>query len=129
MTLFIKTYFAALVPLMALDAVWLGLIVKDFNMRNIGFVVNTFKPVPALFFYLLYAAGLAYFVVRPTSGDPLFKVFLIGAFFGLCAYAAYDLTNQATIEGWPIVATLADLAWGAFASGATAVIATLLTRS
>lgn len=125
---FVKTYFAALVPLMALDAVWLGLIVKDFNVRNIGFVINTFKPVPALIFYLVYAVGLVYFVVRPTAGEPLLATFLTGALFGLCAYAAYDLTNQATIEGWPVAVTLADLAWGASVSGTTATIAALLTR-
>ncbi len=129
MALLIKTYFAALVPLMALDAVWLGLIVKDFNMHNIGFVINTFKPAPALIFYLIYAVGLVYFVVRPTAGEPLLTTFLTGALFGLCTYAAYDLTNQATIEGWPMVATLADLAWGAFASGAAATIAAYLTRA
>lgn len=126
---FIKLYISALVPLIALDAIWLGLIVKDFNMRNIGFVINTFKPAPALIFYLVYAAGLIYFVVRSTAGEPLLTTFLTGAFFGLCAYAAYDLTNQATIEGWPVIATLADLAWGAFASGTAATIAAFLTRA
>ncbi len=104
------------------------MIVKDFNVRNIGFVINTFKPVPALIFYLLYAAGIVYFVVRPASGEPTLNIFLIGAFFGLCAYAAYDLTNQATIEGWPVAVTLADMAWGAFATGTAAAIAMLLTR-
>lgn len=123
---FIKLYFAVLVPLIALDAVWLGLIAKDFNMRNIGFVINTFKPAPAIIFYLIYAIGVAYFVVRSTAGKSLIETFLTGALFGLCAYAAYDLTNQATIEGWPVIATLTDLAWGAFVSGTTATIATFL---
>ena len=39
-----------------------------------------------------------------------------GAAFGLVAYAAYDLTNQATMKVGSIQVTLADLAWGAFAS-------------
>ncbi|MSR73501.1 MAG: DUF2177 family protein [Candidatus Pacebacteria bacterium] len=126
---FIKFYLATIVPLMALDAVWLGLIVKDFNVRNIGFVINTFKPAPAIFFYLIYAAGLVYFVMRPTEGEPILKIFLTGALFGLCTYATYDLTNQATIEGWPIAVTLTDMTWGAFASGTAVTIAAFLTRA
>ncbi len=122
-------YFAALVPLVALDAVWLGYLARGFYAEKLGFLFNAVKPGPAIIFYLLYAVGLVYFVVRPTAGEPLFKIFLTGALFGLCAYAAYDLTNQATIEGWPVIATLADLAWGAFASGAAATVAAYLTRA
>jgi uncharacterized membrane protein len=36
-----------------------------------------------------------------------------GAILGLVAYATYDLTNQATLSGWPVAITLADIAWGA----------------
>lgn len=125
----IKAYLGILVPLMALDAIWLGYIVKDFNMRNIGFVIDTFKPAPALIFYILYTAGLVYFVLHPTAGKPAINTFLTGAFFGLCAYAAYDLTNQATISGWPVIMTLTDIAWGAFASGTATTIAAFLTRA
>ena len=32
--------------------------------------------------------------------------------FGLVTYATYDLTNLATVRDWPLVVTLADLAWG-----------------
>ncbi|HXM85353.1 MAG TPA: DUF2177 family protein [Stellaceae bacterium] len=30
----------------------------------------------------------------------------------MVAYATYDLTNQATLSGWPVAITLADIAWG-----------------
>jgi len=126
---FIKLYFATLVPLMALDAIWLGYLARGFYAEKLGFLFNTVKPGPAIIFYLLYAVGLVYFVVRPTAGEPLLTTFLTGALFGLCAYAAYDLTNQATIEGWPTAVTLADMAWGAFASGAAATVAAHLTRA
>ena len=36
--------------------------------------------------------------------------------FGLAAYATYDLTNFATLQGWPLSLALTDLAWGALAS-------------
>ena len=45
------------------------------------------------------------------------------ALFGLIAYATYDLTNQATLQGWPWIVTLADLAWGTVASGVAGAVA------
>ena len=36
----------------------------------------------------------------------------LGALLGLVTYAAYDLTNLATLEGFPLTVTLVDLVWG-----------------
>jgi uncharacterized membrane protein len=38
-------------------------------------------------------------------------------------YAAYDLTNLATIERWPVLVTVVDLAWGAALSGTASFVA------
>ena len=38
---------------------------------------------------------------------------MAGAFFGLVAYATYDLTNLATLKNWPLPVTIVDLGWGA----------------
>ena len=35
-----------------------------------------------------------------------------GALFGLLAYATYDLTNLATIQGWPWQVSVFDMIWG-----------------
>ena len=32
--------------------------------------------------------------------------------FGFCAYATYDLTNQATLKTWSTTITVIDMAWG-----------------
>ncbi len=37
---------------------------------------------------------------------------LHGAAFGFVAYATYDLTNQATLNGWPLAVSLVDMTWG-----------------
>ena len=47
-----------------------------------------------------------------------------GALFGFVAYATYDLTNMATLRGWPTIVTIIDMAWGTFLSAAVAGIAT-----
>jgi uncharacterized membrane protein len=39
------------------------------------------------------------FVLMPlVAGGSLVRVFLTGVFFGLVAYATYDLTNQALVR-------------------------------
>jgi uncharacterized membrane protein len=43
-----------------------------------------------------------------------------GALFGFFAYATYDLTNLATLRGWPVGLSLLDIAWGSVVSAASA---------
>ncbi len=45
---------------------------------------------------------------------------------GFVAYATYDLTNLATIEGWPLFVTVIDLIWGAFVASSTSVLSYML---
>ena len=47
---------------------------------------------------------------------------------GLAAYAAYDLTNQATLREWPLIVTVVDMAWGALLTGLVALVATVVTK-
>jgi uncharacterized membrane protein len=118
----LKHYLAALLVLLLLDAVWIGLVARNFYKAHLGFIMAD-HPVWAAAgaFYLLYVAGLVVFVVSPGVRErrPGLAA-LKGAFFGLVAYSTYDLTNLATVERWPLSVTLVDLAWGAVLSAATA---------
>jgi uncharacterized membrane protein len=51
-----------------------------------------------------------------------------GALLGLVVYGVYDFTNYSTLRQWPFVLTMADVAWGAVASAAAAVVVRLLDR-
>lgn len=118
----LKHYAAALAVLLSLDAVWLGLVARNFYKVHLGFIMAD-HPVWAAagVFYLLYVAGLVVFVVSPGVRERRpGKAALKGALFGLVAYATYDLTNLATVERWPLAVTLVDLAWGTLLSAATA---------
>ena len=64
----------------------------------------------------------------PLAGSWVAAV-LYGALFGFCVYAAYDLTNLATLRGWPLTVSLVDLAWGAVVTAAAAAIAFVAMRS
>jgi uncharacterized membrane protein len=77
----------------------------------------------AALFYLLFAAGVTYFVVQPLGAEgSLGRAFVVGAFFGLVAYATYDLSSQALVRNWPVVVTVVDLVWGALLTGLVSVI-------
>ncbi len=126
---FLKLYILTLIPLLVLDFIWLGFMAKGFYAARLGYLYgDRFNYIVAFVFYLLYSAGVAYFVVSPNLNASTFKVFLIGAFLGLIAYATYDLTNHATIKNWPLAVTVVDLLWGAFVTGATATIALNLLK-
>ena len=81
----------------------------------------TARVVPAVLFYLVYAAGIQVFVL-PVGQDAWPLTALNGALFGLFTYATYDLTNYATLRGWTAALAVADIAWGMVM---TAVVSTL----
>lgn len=74
-------------------------------------------------FYLLFVFGMVIFVVEPgVREQTLTSAAVRGALFGLVTYATYDLTNLATLKGWPMLVTFVDLAWGTFLSTVVALI-------
>ena len=63
------------------------------------------------------------FVLAPQADEPGWgKTVLMGALFGLFAYATYDLSNLATLKNWPVSLTLADIVWGTVLSAASACL-------
>jgi len=120
-----KTYFTILASLVALDAVWLGVITKSFYQKHLGHIFSgEFVVWPAAVFYFMYAFGVMYFVVNPAlEAKSLHLALSRGAFLGLLAYATYDLTNQATLARWPTIITVADVAWGVLATALVSAIA------
>jgi uncharacterized membrane protein len=122
----VKHYFITLFVFLVLDAIWLGLIAQPFYQAQIGFLLAK-NPnwAAAGVFYLLYVAGLVTLVVEPAlrAGTPPGWAALRGAFFGLVAYATYDLTNLATLDRWPLLLTVVDLAWGSLLGALTTLAA------
>jgi uncharacterized membrane protein len=125
-TLFIG-YCAALATLVVLDAMWLGVVSRAFYKARLGHLLLDRPNWPvAVLFYLILAIGIAVFPAA-TAGSWLSAV-LHGALFGLVVYAAYDITNLATLRDWPMAVSLVDLAWGTVATAA-AVAAFLAPRA
>ena len=126
----LKAYLLTLIPFVALDALWLGLIAPQFYRAQIGHLMAEQVNWPAAaLFYALYIVGMVIFVTGPAiqRGD-LRQALLRGALFGFITYATYDLTNHATLRDWPILMTVVDMAWGTTLGGLTALGATWLGR-
>ena len=111
-------YAIALGLFLALDGLWLGLIAKNLYATELkGLMTKDVKWAAAVVFYLIFLVGLVYFVIAPTikSGGS-HQLALAGALFGLVTYATYDLTNYATLKGFPFKIVVIDLMWGTFVS-------------
>lgn len=116
MNAFLKSYFAALLVMGVLDALWLGVLAKDFYRQEMGaLMAEQNRWAPALVFYFLYPAALVALALFP-AGQPLGMQIARAALVGLVAYGVYDLTNLATLGHWPLRLALVDTAWGTFAS-------------
>lgn len=128
--MFIKLYFIALPVFLAIDALWLTLIAKNFYAKHIGYLMaKNPNLLAALIFYLIFIAGLVVFVISPAlDGKTWLQALWMGALFGLVTYATYDLTNLATIKNWPLLVTAVDLIWGILVSSLVSIITFFLAR-
>lgn len=126
--MFIKLYLVAFPVFLVIDIAWLVLVARNFYAQQIGFLIAKNPNLLAAFlFYLLFIAGLIFFVITPALDKKSFThALLAGAFFGLVTYATYDLTNQATVKDWPLIVTLVDLLWGMTVSAAVSIITYLV---
>jgi uncharacterized membrane protein len=124
-------YLTTAVVFLAIDMVWLGFVAKTFYRDRIGHLLaEDFNLVAATGFYLFYVIGIVIFAVAPALQSGSWKTALtMGALFGLFAYATYDMTNLATLRGWPVAVTVVDMAWGTVITGVSATAGYFLTRS
>jgi uncharacterized membrane protein len=115
---------ATLVAFVALDAVWLAVVANAFFKSQIGPLLRAQPDLAvAAVFYLIYTVGLIILVVAPALRDRSAKsAAWKGALLGLTAYATFDLTNLAIIQGWTLAVTLVDVTWGAVVSAVASLV-------
>lgn len=111
---YLKLYLITFSAFIVIDMVWLGLVARTFYQKHLGFIMASSPNwVAAIIFYLLFIAGLLFFVVLPgLKDDSLKKSLLRALMFGLITYGTYDLTNLAVVKDWPVIVTVVDMIWG-----------------
>lgn len=107
-----------------IDGLWLTIIAKNFYKNNLkGLLLAKPNMSAAVSFYIIYVIGITYFVLTPAlSQSSLIYAVGMGAFFGMVAYATYDLTNLSTLKGFATKVALVDITWGVML---TATVSTL----
>lgn len=117
-----RAYGATALVFLTLDALWLTSMGSRLYRPALGALMRPdFDDLAAAAFYVCYLAGLVRFAILPSGSAR--EALLQGGCFGFVAYATYDLTNQATLVGWPWYLTAIDLAWGSVASATASVLA------
>lgn len=121
----IIAFVAATATFFLLDMAWLGLVAKEFYRSKLGHLMAADTNwAPAVVFYLIYIAGINYFVVVPAVAAQAWQVALLrGALLGSLCYATYDFTNWATLKDWPWTIVLVDVLWGMALTATTSVVA------
>lgn len=127
----VKIYLACFVSLIALDLLWIGVVMNRFyveKMRPIGRISgDKFEIVmwaAAAVYVVLSIAIVQFALPRISTETTWLQTFLIGALLGFLIYATYDFTNVATLKHWPLALAFTDMVWGGVLGG----IVTLLAR-
>ena len=123
-------YVATLLVFFAIDIAWLGLVAKDFYAGQLGsLMAEKVRWGVALAFYASYIVGILIFASHHGLADGnLLKTPVYGGLFGFFCYATYDMTNLATLEGWPVKMVVVDILWGTVLTASCAVGGVWLTR-
>ncbi|MCA6440500.1 MAG: DUF2177 family protein [Sediminibacterium sp.] len=108
------SYLLTFIVFLVVDLTWLGFIAKDLYRKYLGgFLTNQVNWTAAIIFYLLFIIGVFIFTILPAvEKNSLTSAILLGALFGFFTYATYDLTNLATLKGWPLKIVFIDITWG-----------------
>jgi len=127
-SVWIRTYAASLAAFLVLDFLWLGLVARGFYRSQLGnLLASDVRWLPAVLFYMLFVAAILVFTVAPAvERGSLGRAILLGSFLGVVTYATYDLTNLATMRGFPALVAVVDMAWGSVLSASVATVGYLV---
>ena len=121
---YLAVYLLTFLGFLLIDLLWLGVVAREFYARQLGAMMRQDVNWGAAFlFYGIYVAGVLVLAVWPAiEAHSLGRAVLLGAVLGLVAYAAYDLTSLAVMEGFPAGMVPVDMIWGTVLTGSTAAV-------
>lgn len=116
-------YLGTAAVFLLVDLLWLGVVARGLYRRHLGHLLaEEVNWGAAIVFYLLFVVGILVFAVLPAvERGSAVRAALMGGLFGFFAYATYELTNLATLEGWPPGIVFVDIVWGTVLTAAVAL--------
>lgn len=123
MSKYVIAYAGTAVVFFAIDMIWLGSVAKTFYRNALGgMLLEQPNMVAAALFYLVFIIGIVIFCVAPAlEAQSWHRALALGALFGFFTYATYDMTNLATLKGWPLKVVIVDIVWGTVLTGLSAL--------
>lgn len=115
-------YALTVVIFLGLDMIGIKFLVRPVFDRHVGHLLaDPLRLGPAALFYLVYVAGLLWFVSMPAlkAGAPL-QALACGMILGLLCYGTYEMTNYATLAAWSWEQVITDGLWGVALTGFSA---------
>lgn len=116
----------AYVTLAVLEATWLTLSMPFYARQFAKFTASPLavrSVAAAVATYAVLAVTFWLLVLEPRRGSAT------GAAFGFAVYGVYNLTNKATLKGYPWTMVAVDIAWGTALFAAVATVhAAVLAR-
>ncbi|MEM9278071.1 MAG: DUF2177 family protein [Pseudomonadota bacterium] len=128
---FLTSYIAGLLAFLVIDFIWLKYVALSFYRSNIGHLM-TDSPNLAIagVFYLVYVVGVVILAVNPALEKQQWVLAVFyGGLLGLVAYGTYDITNLATLKGWPPIVAIVDMIWGTVLTASVATISYFVTAA
>ena len=124
-SVYATAYSVAALVLAVLDVLWLWLVVGRLYRAELGTLMRVdVALLPAVAFYLIYLLGVVVFAVMPAAASGgVWRAAGLGALLGFVAYCTYDLTNLATLNGWPVKVAMLDITWGTFITALSSAVA------
>ena len=119
-----KAFVAVCLTMTVIDLVWLGLVANELYNNMLGPLrAKETVVLAAALFYLQYVLVLVFWAVLPSRDVRMAATRGLG--LGWVAYATYELTNWAVIEGWPAQLVPIDIAWGLVLTASVAAVGRL----
>lgn len=122
MTQIIVLYAITVTVFLGLDAIGINFLVRPVFERHVGHLLSSpLRWGPAAMFYMVYVAGLLWFVSLPALANnaPL-QALVGGMVLGFLCYGTYEMTNYATLRDWSLQQVAVDLTWGTVLTGFSA---------
>ena len=127
----LKAFGGALVTFLVVDALWIGLVVRNLYQRDVGHLLSDNPSMAAAgAFYVFYVVGIVWLAVLPALDAGSARVALInGAVLGAVAYGTFTVTNFAVLKGWTTSLVVTDIAWGIVITAISAALGYLSAQT